>query len=156
MDPAKAHISKKILRRGHQPLHFQRDARAEATNAQRPGRSFAATGNASRHAPAPDASCPRATMDGTGKHSQSQTSSLASVSGPFYSYVYVLFNFPSLYWFAIGFQMIFSFTRCLPRVQTPFPRSPTLASRNHKRQFVYRKRTWTGLSPSLIPHSKRN
>jgi len=68
-------------------------------------------------------------MNTAGKQSLTCFSSFIIISGPFHSPSDVLLIFRSRYWFAIGLHVIFILRRCLPPVQTPFPRSPTLAKR---------------------------
>ena len=77
--------------------------------------------------------------------------SLLAISGTFNSLSKVLFIFPSRYLFAIGLKSVFSFRWKLP---------PILRTKSKVRDSTTPFRThcpptWTGLSPSLVPFSKK-
>ena len=63
----------------------------------------------------------------------------------------VLFIFPSRYLFAIGLSPVFSFRWDLPPALGCIPKQPDSLNAKHKRQMLSR---FTGLSPSVAPHSK--
>ena len=61
----------------------------------------------------------------------------------------VLFNFPSRYFFTIGYQLVFSLTGWSPLLHTRFHVSRTTLDSTLSNHFSY-----TGLSPSLVCFSK--
>ena len=62
----------------------------------------------------------------------------------------VLFNFPSRYFFTIGYQLVFSLTGWSPLFHTRFHVSRTTLDTTLSIQFSY-----TGLSPSLVCFPKQ-
>ena len=62
----------------------------------------------------------------------------------------VLFNFPSRYFFTIGYQLVFSLTGWAPLFHTRFHVSRTTLDSTLSTRFSY-----TGLSPSLVCFPKQ-
>ena len=68
----------------------------------------------------------------------------------FHSAPGVLFNFPSRYFFTIGYQLVFSLTGWSPLIHTRFHVSRTTLDTTMSTHFSY-----TGLSPSMVCFPKQ-
>jgi hypothetical protein len=79
--------------------------------------------------------------------------SLLTISRTFNFLFKVLFTFPSRYLFAIGLSLIFSLRRNLPPILGCIPKQPD-SSKTSRRGQGESSQAATGLSPSMVPHSR--